>query len=911
MKNNNLKFYLLTLFLFLISISGYSQAQYTLSMTATAPTDRTIDVTLSITATNPSGLRFGGYQTGINFNTAIINGGTISAAYVPNSKSSPALDAMVIPTPGVATAGHVRLSLQALSGVNGVDMAQGTTLILGTYKITNTVPWSSGSNASLWLQNVLASGRTNSLVNGYPFGATTPATSYTTTSPIAGSLVLGYSSASPLSLPLNVVTQDCATIGNATTTPVTCFAGTDGTASINMSALTPSVSAITYTINGGSSIPATLVGGAFTLTGLAVGSYSIVVTNTGCPNITVPVTITGPTSPLTNTTNESACDSYLWSVTGLTYTSGGIYTGTSVNGSGCTINETLNLTITPVTTNGSVTTSICEGESYTWPANGVTYTTAQTDVTVVSGCNTATLNLTITPVTTNGSVTTSICEGESYTWPANGVTYTTAQTDVTVVSGCNTATLNLTITPVTTNGSVTTSICEGESYTWPVNGVTYTTAQTDVTVVSGCNTATLNLTITPVTTNGSVTTSICEGESYTWPANGVTYTTAQTDVTVVSGCNTATLNLTITPVTTNGSVTTSICAGESYTWPANGVTYTTTQTDVTVVSGCNTATLNLSITPVTTNGSVTTSICEGESYTWPANGVTYTTAQSGVTVVSGCNTATLNLSITPVTTNGSVTTSICEGESYTWPANGVTYTTAQSGVTVVSGCNTATLNLSITPVTTNGSVTTSICEGDSYTWPANGVTYTTAQSGVTVVSGCNTATLNLNVNTSPIPTGNQIQIFDVANLNEATVANLVVSPAEVIWYDSLADAQAGSNALSSTTVLISGASYWAVNVSGGCASIPFEVTVTVVLGVNGLYNDNFIYYPNPTSNLVNISYSNAITKVTVMNLLGQILQEIKSNALQVIVDLASYPSATYIFRIEANTNSQIIKVVKK
>jgi hypothetical protein len=221
------------------------------------------------------------------------------------------------------------------------------------------------------------------------------------------------------------------------------------------------------------------------------------------------------------------------------------------------------------------------------------------------------------------------------------------------------------------------------------------------------------------------------------------------------------------------------------------------------------------------------------------------------------------------------------------------------------------LNLSITPVTTDGSVTTSICAGESYTWPANGVTYTTAQTDVTVVTGCNTATLNLTINTSPSPTGSQIQTFDVANLNEATVDDLVVSPADVIWYGSLADAQAGTNALLSTTVLISGASYWAVNVSGGCASVPFEVTVTVVLGVNDLNSENFRVYPNPTSSLVNITYSNAITKVTVMNLLGQILQENKSNELQVTVDLSSYPSATYLIRVEADTNSQIIKVVKK
>ena len=57
------------------------------------------------------------------------------------------------------------------------------------------------------------------------------------------------------------------------------------------------------------------------------------------------------------------------------------------------------ITITPITTTGSYTGSINSGSSYTWPANGVTYTTAQTVVTVVIGCNTATLNLSINPLT--------------------------------------------------------------------------------------------------------------------------------------------------------------------------------------------------------------------------------------------------------------------------------------------------------------------------------------------------------------------------------------------------------------------------------------------------------------------------------------------------------------------------------
>ena len=49
-------------FLMMLSISGRAQS-YTMSMTATAPTDRTIEVTLTITANTNQ--RFGGFSAGI------------------------------------------------------------------------------------------------------------------------------------------------------------------------------------------------------------------------------------------------------------------------------------------------------------------------------------------------------------------------------------------------------------------------------------------------------------------------------------------------------------------------------------------------------------------------------------------------------------------------------------------------------------------------------------------------------------------------------------------------------------------------------------------------------------------------------------------------------------------------------
>ena len=156
--------------------------QYTISIASVTSTANTMDVTLTVTATNPSpGVRFGGFAAGINFSTATINGGTISAVYLGGR--SAALSNLPANAINVLTAGHIRLATASLSGAQGVDMLQGTSLTLGTYRISNTANWTSSSNANLWLQNVVSSGKTNSAVIGYPYGQTTPAFTYTTTAP--------------------------------------------------------------------------------------------------------------------------------------------------------------------------------------------------------------------------------------------------------------------------------------------------------------------------------------------------------------------------------------------------------------------------------------------------------------------------------------------------------------------------------------------------------------------------------------------------------------------------------------------------------------------------------------------------------------------------------------------------------
>jgi hypothetical protein len=349
--------------------------------------------------------------------------------------------------------------------------------------------------------------------------------------------------------------QDCATIGTATTTAATCFGGTNGTATITMSALTPSENAISYAVDGGSSQAATLVSGVFTISGLNVGNHTVIVSNAGCPDVTVLFAVAGPTSLLTNTTTEAVCGSYSWSVTGLSYTSNGTFTGTTTNGDGCTINETLNLTVTPNTT---TTTTIAACDTYTWAVNGSTYTSSGT-YNEVAGCHTETLVLVITPSTTN---TTTITACDTYTWAVNGSAYTSSGT-YNVVTDCHTEALVLTINSAATPtgaSSQTISVTNANDATLasltvsPINVIWYatlldaqnqnsplanTTVLTDgatyfaVNVSSGCPSAPLAVTVTvALGVNGFDNNSF---SFYPNPTSGIltlSYSASITNVTV-------------------------------------------------------------------------------------------------------------------------------------------------------------------------------------------------------------------------------------------------------------------------------------------------------------------------------------------------------------------------------------------
>ena len=116
-----------------------------------------------------------------------------------------------------------------------------------------------------------------------------------------------------------------------------------------------------------------------------------------------------------------ACGSYTWANNGQTYSSSGIYTGTTTD---CET-EAINLTITPSSTN---TTPISACGSYTWANNGQTYSTSGIYTGTTTNCIAESLNLTITPSSIN-TTTQTACD--SYTWANTGQNYTTSGTYTT------------------------------------------------------------------------------------------------------------------------------------------------------------------------------------------------------------------------------------------------------------------------------------------------------------------------------------------------------------------------------------------------------------------------------------------------------------------------------------------------
>ena len=70
-------------------------------------------------------------------------------------------------------------------------------------------------------------------------------------------------------------------------------------------------------------------------------------------------------------------------------------------------------------------------------------------------------------------------------------------------------------------------------------------------------------------------------------------------------------------------------------------------------------------------------------------------------------------------------------------------------------------------------------------------------------------------------------------------------------------------------------------------------------------------YPNPTTEILNIEYTSDLNSVTVFNMLGQQVVFKKVNGTSIQIDLSGLNSGAYLVKIDADTTSKTLKVVKR
>jgi len=197
--------------------------------------------------------------------------------------------------------------------------------------------------------------------------------------------------------------------------------------------------------------------------------------------------------------------------------------------------------------------------------------------------------------------------------------------------------------------------------------------------------------------------------------------------------------------------------------------------------------------------------------------------------------------------------------------------------------------------------------------PANtplvdGTTYYASQT----VNGCESPERTLVIvilnDRLPTPQGAPLQEFEEG----ATIADLMVTPANVIWYASYNDAVNNTNPLPPTTPLVDGTTYYAVAVADGyCPSLPLAVAANAALGVGKPQKLTFKYYPNPVEDYLNIQCSETIDSIEVYSLLGQLVRKQESHATEVRLFLGDLPDGTYAVSVMSNGKKSTVKVVKK
>lgn len=212
--------------------------------------------------------------------------------------------------------------------------------------------------------------------------------------------------------------------------------------------------------------------------------------------------------------------------------------------------------------------------------------------------------------------------------------------------------------------------------------------------------------------------------------------------------------------------------------------------------------------------------------------------------------------------------------TYQWFKNG----------TVISGATSSTYSI----------IAAAISDAGDYTVNVSGSCSPSVTSNIGTVSVSNTAA----------PNGDATQDFTAGQ----TLASFTVSGQNIIWYS----AATGGTVLPSSTLIVSGTTYYASQTLNGCESMTrLAVTAGIDLKTPSFEISNLRYYPNPVQSILTVEYSDTIDAVQMYNMLGQLVYNRKTNASKVTIEMANMADGNYIMQVTVKGITKNVKVIKK
>ncbi|MCC6370909.1 MAG: T9SS type A sorting domain-containing protein [Bacteroidia bacterium] len=643
----------------------------------------------------------------------------------------------------------------------------------------------------------------------------TASTAYTVT----GTNAAGCLASMPATTSVNVIATPSITVSNGS-----LCAG-------NSFTLSPS-GALTYTIQGGTSIVTPTASGVYTITGSnaqgCVAQTPATASITVYPRPIISVNSGSICSGSSFTLNPSGASTYtvhggLFVIAPLISSS---YTLSGTSAQGCLSNNTATASIL-VNNNPTITVgngTICSGGVFT--------------------------------ISPSGAFTYSIQGGSFAVSPASSASYTIAGTSTAGCLSASTATANITVNSNPTITVNSGSICSGGSFSIvPSGAVAYTiqggiagvspTISTSYSVI-GVNTqgcfsqpALTNVTVNPLPLVSVNSGSLCSGNSFTLvPSGANTYTISAATGTVgniispasssiysVSGTNsfgcvsatTATSNIIVSASPTIIINSGAICPGNSYTLiPGGAFTYTYLNGGPVVVPA---ATTSYSVIGTGSAGCVATNTAV--AIVTVTNSLLVGIAGSSVI----CNGQTLNLTATGASSYTWNTGSNSFSISSTPSANATYSVVGASG----SCSNTSVFSVTVNPTPSVSVNSGSICSGNAFTIQPSGATTYTIQGGSTIVS----PSTNSSYTVAGANSLGCISQIVVSTVQVATTPTLTIASGSVCSGQTYTLNPSGANTytFSSGTSLVSPLLNSTYTISGtssqGCPALPVVCTVTV------------------------------------------------------------------------------------